>query len=213
MPIASHSCEAHSMIARIHTTPMSGTELRNIFDKKSVLSQQFPLMTCESYVTMAADSSIHVSTIPFRLLKRLPRSDMPGCLVASRLIARLRHRFPTMTGDRLSRWHVVAEGTEGEIKKNPTQSWGWASSNRKTGLRAVAAWTQEHSHRTTLSSAPTAGVYCPAWPILLETRHNSTAGFGPPETPTSSSWQTPRKDFACHDRNCARSGSLDFSAY
>src|SRR3989442_15590495 len=38
MPIASHSCEAHSMIARIHTTPMSGTELRNIFDKKSVLS-------------------------------------------------------------------------------------------------------------------------------------------------------------------------------
>src|SRR6266446_6746926 len=74
-------------------------------------------MTCESYVTMAADSSIHVSTIPFRLLKRLPRSDMPGCLVASRLIARLRHRFPTMTGDRLIRWHVVAEGTEGEIKK------------------------------------------------------------------------------------------------
>jgi hypothetical protein len=33
--------------------------------------QQFPLMTCESYATMEADSSVRVSTIHFRLLKRL----------------------------------------------------------------------------------------------------------------------------------------------
>jgi hypothetical protein len=35
------------------------------------ISQQFPLMTCESYATMEADSSVRVSTIHFRLLKRL----------------------------------------------------------------------------------------------------------------------------------------------
>ena len=33
--------------------------------------QQFPLMACESSVTMAADSTLSVSTIRFRLLKRL----------------------------------------------------------------------------------------------------------------------------------------------
>jgi len=38
MLIASHSCEAHSMIARIHTTPRCGTAWRNIFDKKSARS-------------------------------------------------------------------------------------------------------------------------------------------------------------------------------
>ena len=32
--------------------------------------QQFPLTACESYVTMAADNSLSVSTIRFRLLKR-----------------------------------------------------------------------------------------------------------------------------------------------
>src|SRR2546426_5518128 len=50
MPIASHSCEAHSMIARIHTTPMSGTAWRNIFDKKSVLSS--PVRTHHSIKDM-----------------------------------------------------------------------------------------------------------------------------------------------------------------
>jgi hypothetical protein len=39
--------------------------------EKLVELQPFPLMTCESYVTMAADSSIRVSTIRFRLWKRL----------------------------------------------------------------------------------------------------------------------------------------------
>ncbi|MGH8059869.1 MAG: hypothetical protein ACREOH_21965, partial [Candidatus Entotheonellia bacterium] len=51
------------------------------------VAQQFPLMTCESYVTMSADSSLSVSAIRFRLLRRLSRSDMTGCLVASRLLS------------------------------------------------------------------------------------------------------------------------------
>jgi hypothetical protein len=50
-----------------------------------VLFQQFPLMTCELYVTMAADSSLSVSTIHFRFLKRLWRTAMTGCLVESGL--------------------------------------------------------------------------------------------------------------------------------
>ena len=49
--------------------------------------QQFPLMNCESYVTVAADSSRSVSTTRFRLLKRLAQSAMAGCLVAGRLIS------------------------------------------------------------------------------------------------------------------------------
>src|SRR6266700_445432 len=69
-----------------------------------------------------------------------------------------------MMGDRLVQWNAVAQGIDGEIKKNPTQSWGETSSSRTTGLRAVAAWTQGHRHRTTLSSAPTAGVCCLALP-------------------------------------------------
>jgi hypothetical protein len=48
--------------------------------------QQFPLMTCESYVIMVADSCPSVSTIRFRLLKRLLRSDTTQYLVASRPI-------------------------------------------------------------------------------------------------------------------------------
>lgn len=49
--------------------------------------QQFPLMNCESYVPVAADSSRSVSTTHFRLLKRLSQSAMTGCLVAGRLIS------------------------------------------------------------------------------------------------------------------------------
>src|SRR5713101_4358647 len=45
--------------------------------------QQFPLITCESYVTMAADISRSVSTIHFRLLKRLSRSEITGRLLES----------------------------------------------------------------------------------------------------------------------------------
>jgi hypothetical protein len=86
-------------------------------------------------------------------------------------------------GDRLVRWHTVAQGIDGEMKRNQTQSWVRASSSRTPGLRAVAAWTQGHRHRTTLSSAPTAGVCSPALSRPLETRHNSAAGSDPPKTP------------------------------
>jgi hypothetical protein len=37
---------------------------------RSTVAQQFPLMTCESYTTMVADSSVSVSTVHFRLLQR-----------------------------------------------------------------------------------------------------------------------------------------------
>jgi hypothetical protein len=51
------------------------------------IAQQFPLMNCESYVTVAADSSRSVSTTRFRLLQRLAQSALTGCLVADRLIS------------------------------------------------------------------------------------------------------------------------------
>ena len=47
--------------------------------------QQFPLITFESYMTMASDSALSILTIHFCLLQRLPRSDSTGELVASRL--------------------------------------------------------------------------------------------------------------------------------
>src|SRR5438128_1010900 len=119
-------------------------------------------MNGESYVTVAADSSRSVSTTRFRLLKRLSQSATTGGLGAGRLISCWRHSFPTMMGDRLVRWNAVAQGIDREMKKNPTQSWGETSSSRTTGLRAVAAWTQGYSHRTTLACAPTAGVCCRA---------------------------------------------------
>src|SRR6266508_4430761 len=56
--------------------------------------QQFPLMTCESYATIVADSSVRVSTIHFRLLQRFSRCDMRGCLVESRLISSWRRSSP-----------------------------------------------------------------------------------------------------------------------
>ena len=54
---------------------------------KELMDQQFPLITCESYVTMASDSALSIVTIRFCLLKRLPRSDITGELMASRLIS------------------------------------------------------------------------------------------------------------------------------
>jgi DDE superfamily endonuclease len=58
--------------------PKSGTE--------SVGVQQFPLIPCECYATMVADSSASVSTIRFCLLKQWSGSDMTGCLVESGLV-------------------------------------------------------------------------------------------------------------------------------
>jgi len=49
--------------------------------------QQFPLMNCEFYVTVAADNSRSVSTTRFRLLKRLSQSAMAGGLVTGSLIS------------------------------------------------------------------------------------------------------------------------------
>jgi hypothetical protein len=48
--------------------------------------QQFPLIPCECYATMVADSSASVSTIRFCLLKQRSGSDMTGCLVESGLV-------------------------------------------------------------------------------------------------------------------------------
>ena len=56
--------------------------------------QQFPLIPCESYATMVADSAVSVSTIHCRLLHRLAQCDMIGCLVESRLISSWRRNFP-----------------------------------------------------------------------------------------------------------------------
>jgi hypothetical protein len=56
--------------------------------------QQFPLMTCESYATMVADSSVKVSTLHFRLLQRLSRCDRTDCVVESRLFSSWRRSFP-----------------------------------------------------------------------------------------------------------------------
>jgi hypothetical protein len=52
-----------------------------------MLAQQFPLMIYASYVTMAADSALSVSTIRVRFLKRRARPERPGWRVASRLIS------------------------------------------------------------------------------------------------------------------------------
>jgi hypothetical protein len=49
--------------------------------------QQFPLMNCESYVTVAADTSRSVSTTHYRLLERLSQSARTRYLVARRLIS------------------------------------------------------------------------------------------------------------------------------
>jgi hypothetical protein len=51
-------------------------------------------MTCESYATMVADSSVKLSTLHFRLLQRLARCDRTDCLVESRLLSSLRRSFP-----------------------------------------------------------------------------------------------------------------------
>src|SRR5919198_6520875 len=61
-------------------------------------TQQFPLMPCESYAIMIADSAGSVSTIHCRLLHRLARCDMTGCLVESRRISSWRRNFPQCWG-------------------------------------------------------------------------------------------------------------------
>ena len=49
----------------------------------SLPTQQFPLITCKSYVTTASDSALSILTIRFCLWKRLPRSAITGDRVAN----------------------------------------------------------------------------------------------------------------------------------
>ena len=98
------------------------------------------------------------------------------------------------------------------IRWNQNQRRGWASSDRRTGLRTVAAWMPGHTYRTTRASAPTTGAYCPASPTPPGTRRNTAAGPGPPRTPASSAWQTRPTDAARHAHSCAQSDSPGFSA-
>ena len=51
-------------------------------------------MTCESYATMVADSSVRVSTSHCRLLQRLFRCDVTRCLVAGSLVSSWRRNCP-----------------------------------------------------------------------------------------------------------------------
>ena len=99
------------------------------------------------------------------------------------------------------------------MKRHPPQRWGWASSNRPTGLRVVAAWTPGESHSTTLSSAPTLGAGYPVSSRPLARRPSTAAGCGLPQTPAASAWQTPRTDSARRGHSCAQSCRLDFSVY
>ena len=74
--------------ARLAASTVSQTINTSFVERNNLTCrQQFPLMNCESYVTVAADSSRSVSTTRFRLLQRLAQSAMPGCLVADRLIS------------------------------------------------------------------------------------------------------------------------------
>src|SRR5918993_5684210 len=120
-------------------------------------------------------------------------------------------------------WHQTTDkiGVEGQIKRNRLLKWERISSAHNTALRAGAAWTPEHNHRTVLASFPTAGVCYPTSPKPLGTADNTAVAPDPPKTPTSSAWQTPPRGYVGgwtnlvdnHGRNCVRNDSPDFSAY
>ena len=56
--------------------------------------QQFPLMTCEPYTTIVADSSVRVPTSHCRLLQGLFRCDVTSCLVEGGLVSCWRRNCP-----------------------------------------------------------------------------------------------------------------------
>ena len=58
------------------------------------VSQQFPLMTCEPYTTIVADSSVRVPTSHCRLLQGLFRCDVTSCLVEGSLVSCWRRNCP-----------------------------------------------------------------------------------------------------------------------
>jgi len=72
---------------RVRKQPWTEAALAEAEERCMEFAQQFPLMHCESYVPVAADSSRSVSTTRFRLLKRRSQSAMAGGLVAGRLIS------------------------------------------------------------------------------------------------------------------------------
>ena len=83
VPPALHQDIEHSPVL-IHGPP----EIRALpieREEDFIHMQQFPLRSCEPDVPMPEGSSLSVSTIRFRLVKRLPRSELTGCLVESGL--------------------------------------------------------------------------------------------------------------------------------
>ena len=84
--------------------PKAQRPVRDLLRKRShlveqrtanVLSiQQFPLMTCEPYTTIVADSSVRVPTSHYRLLQGLFRCDVPSCLVEGSLVSCWRRNYP-----------------------------------------------------------------------------------------------------------------------
>src|SRR6516164_7200395 len=96
------------------------------------------------------------------------------------------------------------------LRTNPTWKRESSSSIHKTALRTGGASTPERSHRTALSSAPTADVCSRVWPTLLGIAGSTAVGPDRLKTPTLSARQRPPRDGDSHDQNCARSGSLGF---
>jgi len=88
-----------------------------------VRQQQFPLMTCEPYATIVADSSVRVSTSHCRLLQGLFRCDVTSCLVEGRLVSCWKRTCPPS-------WEITwFDGTRSqrkwiEITRNRSQRGG-----------------------------------------------------------------------------------------
>ena len=143
--------------------------------------------------------------------------------VPSHFLPSFRHSSATAITHDEGLWHQTTDrfGVERQIKKNRSLKWGQISSAHNTALRAGAAWTPEHNHRTGLSSFPKAGVCYPTSPRWPGTADNTVVAPDPPKTPTSSAWQTPPRGYVGgwtnlvdnHGRNCVRNDSPDFSAY
>src|SRR5215472_7229488 len=53
------------------------------------------------------------------------RHDRLSCRKPTQLV--MEAYLPPMLGDHLVQWHAAAEGTDGELKRNPSQRWGWTS--------------------------------------------------------------------------------------
>src|SRR6266511_1356660 len=98
------------------------------------------------------------------------------------------------------------------IRTNPTHKREPSSSIHKTALRTGGASTPERSHRTALSSAPKADVCSRVWPTLLGIAGSTSVGPDRLKTLFFLMLQRPPRDVDSHGQNCARSGSLGFSA-